>query len=354
MSTYVPDIPKDGKIYTLKGLNGGAYWEEQSGQTQIVQPEQPVMKRKMLITAGQSNCQSSNDGSLTEEEKKSNPKIKSYYRGISTTYNGKPITNYPILPKGSIGPAIDPLQHHGISDPNSVGFVRTFCEAYLKDNPNTEITIVPCALGGTGFNPSTGYVITWDKTIQANLNLYNEMINDCNNVLKQYPDMEVIGCLFHQGENDIGNWQYPTKLDKLVRDMRIDLWNGKGGNMPFICGTMLKSWKDLNSATKYIDDAHKNIQWRFNDGLTACSWFDWITLPPYDDGMSVHFNAQAQRYMGMGFYDTYKKLPGLSNSKEIEIVNVDLRSIEKSEMNENMSFDEICKYLAENEGKISK
>jgi len=351
MSTYVPPIPKDGLVYSLKGLNGGAWWKKDEGQ--IVQPPIQPLKKYLLIMAGQSNCQSSNNGPLTDTEKQGNPKIKSYYRGISNTFTGEKISNYTVLPKGSIGPAIDPLQHHGISKLNSIGFGKSFCEDFLKDHPNSEITIMPCALGGTSFRPSVGYVISWDKLVTwAHKNLYAEMISDSNEVLKQNPDMEVLGCLWHQGESDVGNWEYPTKLDKLVSDMRVDLLNGKGKNMPFICGTMLASWKAMNSATNYIDNAHKNIQWRFNDGITGCSWFDWITDAPFEDGMKVHFDASAQRNMGKGYYATYKQLAGVSgtsgNSKSLGQSEVQ----EKRDLKQEMSFEEMCKKLLEEEGKI--
>lgn len=355
--------PNDDYIYDLKAYNGKTWWQKGNKLSLSglkTETQQPVInvkpiKKYMLIMAGQSNCQSSNNGPLTEEEKQGDPRIKAYYRGIKTSFDGKVITNYNVLPKGSIGPAIDPLQHHGISDPNSVGFGISFCKEFLKDHPDSEITIVPCALGGTGFNPSTGFVITWDKTIQnANLNLYNEMISSCNSVLQTTPDMEVLGCLWHQGENDVGNWNYPNKLDTLVKDLRNDLHNGKGKDIPFICGTMLKSWKDMNKqATDYIDMAHKQIKWRVTDKRTDCTWFDWITLPPYEDGMKVHYIASAQRMMGFGFYGTYKSMMGIESTKEITMGSSrDISSDESgTELSVDMGFDQICKKLMENEGK---
>jgi hypothetical protein len=349
--------PNDNYNYDLNCINGRLSWTK--GEPGPSSPPPAVVapkKRLMLILAGQSNCQSSNDGPLTANEKLANPNIKSVHRGVQTTFDGTRITNYTALPKGSIGPAIDPLQHVGISNVNSVGFGRSFCEEYLKDHPDTEITIVPCALGGTGFKPSTGWVITWDKTVQgANMNLYNNMITDCNSVLKANPDMDVLGCLWHQGENDIGNWEYHMKLDKLVKDMRADLYGGKGLNMPFICGTMMMSWKAKSSATSYIDDAHKNIEWRFNDGLTKCAWFDWITADPYQgDGMDVHFDAPSQRMMGSGYYGTFKltNSPHNTPSSSRDVVNVDLDNDSEDgvALSVSMSFNEICATLAKNEG----
>jgi hypothetical protein len=277
-----------------------------------------------------------------------------------------------VLENGCIGDAIDPLQHHGISDPNSVGFWGSFCTKFLEDHPDSEIIIVPCALGGTGFRPSENYVITWDKSVTwANKNLYTEMIDSCNSVLQSDPDVKVLGLLWHQGENDIGFWDYKHKLMDLIKNTRLDLLGGRGAKMPFICGTMLASWKALNQMTNFVDHTHKSIKWAFNDGITDCAWFDWIKEPPYNDGMNVHFNATAQRFMGMGYYATFKKMKtilsssgasgkkrSISGRKTRSITSpVTPRAVAKSlgvGLHPDMDFNEICRGLMEEEGNFGK
>ena len=76
--------------------------------------------------------------------------------------------------------------------------------------------------------------------------MYWEMIGDCNKVLGTNPDMEVMGVLWHQGESDSGNpWAYNNDLDYLVNSLRNDLVDGRGKNVPFVCGTLMKSWRDV-------------------------------------------------------------------------------------------------------------
>jgi hypothetical protein len=389
MSSFIPKVPDDGEIYTLKGCKGSIWWDAEDKKkpspSHPLQIKIPIVEgnikctpvpvpapvptpkkhitKYLLIVAGQSNAQSSNNGPLTEEELKEDPRLKAYYRGIKSTYDQVPITNYTILDKGVIGPAIDPLQHHGISNPNSVGFWRSFCMKFLEDNPDSEITIVPCALGGTGFRPSENYVITWDKSITwANKNLYSEMIESCNSVLKAEPEMKVLGTLWHQGENDIGLWSYKTKLNELIINTRLDLLDGRGNKMPFICGTMLASWKALNQLTNFVDHTHKSIKWSFNDGLTDCAWFDWIKETPHNDGMNVHFNAVAQRFMGMGYYATFKKMKTISPKKRIsgrKTRSLTSPASPKSVVNSlgvgfhpDMDFNEICRNLMDEEGEF--
>ena len=357
-STFVPKVPNDGRTYVLNGRGETVWWDTNEGvsppdqvQPPVQQPRPESVKKYLVIMAGQSNCQSSNEGPLTAEERVANPKIKALHRNKLTTFKGVPIVNYKVLPNGSIGPAVDPLQHHGISHPDSVGFGRPFAEEFLKDHPNSELIIVPAALGGTGFAPSSGYIISWDKTVTwAHKNLYKEMISDCNDILRSDPSIEVLGMLWHQGESDTHNPQYQVKFDKLIRDTRADLLDGRGANTPVVCGTMLKSWKDKNPGSKYVDQVHKGIRWRFNDENTDCVWLDWLTLPPANDGIEVHFNAAAQRLMGYAYYDVYKKLKHAVKTNGAE--SSGSRGVHMStDSNEpTMTFEEACRTLAEKEG----
>jgi hypothetical protein len=309
----------------------------------------------MIIIAGQSNASGSSLEPLLPNHKIPNSKITQYSRGKNKTFNGKWLYTYKPGKNGDIIPALHPLQHHGIADPESAGFALTFCESYIKDNPNKKILIMPCALGGTGFRPSTGHIITWDKNITwANKNLYNEMITDCNKVLQLNPNMKVMCILWHQGESDINNWEYPTKLDELVRNLRKDLHNNRGINTNFICGTMLNSWKQLGSGTKYIDQAHKNIKWRFNDNMTDCCNFDHITGVT-NDGMNVHFDQKSLEQMGKEFYIKFKEMTSSKKSIDKNINNNknQNRDINKKEEKDKEKYKEEDK-KEEEEDRLNK
>ena len=346
----VPQVPNDGFIYDLKGVNGKVWWQNtgiklSGGQTSVSVQEAPKLKKYMVIVAGQSNAQGSSMEPQLASEKLPNPKIKQFSRGNSTTFSGAKI-GYNPGKAGDIIPALDPLQHHGISNINSIGFARTFCENFIKDNPNSEITIMPCALGGTYFRlmDMNGYTITWDKTLGwVSKNLYNEMIKNSNGVLSSNPDMEVLCVLYHQGESDIGNGAYPFKLQQLVRDTRNDLHNSKGKDIPFIIGTMLKSWRAKNSQSEYIHNSHLWIKWATDIGNTDCANFDHISgFTP--DGLEVHFTADGLRQMGHGYYQKFKEMTSSNRSLEFQDMGVVI-----SDPSEIPSWDKICKHLMKNE-----
>lgn len=279
----------------------------------------------MLICAGQSNCQSANEGPLLAQERNEHPKHKQYCRGIKNANEQRPkqmaknvpITNYVVKNLGDIIPLMDPVQHRFIAHHESVGFVKSFCNEFSKNHPNATITVMPCALGGTGFRKDANFC--WDKNVNSSNNLYYQMISECNSVLAKNSKMKILAILWHQGENDSGMVEYPNKLDELVRSMRKDLLNENVQKLrnnndnalrtPFICGTLLKSWRDTNyNMTEIVHQAHVNIKYRFNDGITDCCNFDRLTGVNYFDGMNVHFDADSQRKMGVMYYNKFSEL----------------------------------------------
>jgi hypothetical protein len=190
------------------------------------------------------------------------PRIKQLTRGKSTTYKGEQIW-YDAGVAGQIIPAQNPLQSHGITAPQSVGFALYFARQYVRDHPDVELTIVHGGLGGSSFTGMTlnsgTYHITWDSTrTWAAKNLALELWSDANTVLDAHPDMRVLGMLWHQGESDTGNAQYPSLLSKFLVDTRAKLRTGRGAEtMPIVTGTMLKSWRMLNSQTEFTNNSSK-------------------------------------------------------------------------------------------------
>lgn len=345
--------PKDGNIYSLYCYNQNTWWQKTGSLNQSDTQTPQKKNKKLLIIAGQSNAAGTTLKRAPEEHYQPHPSIKQISRGVTKTFGLQPI-HYNPGAKGSIIPAQNPLQHLGISDVNAIGCWKTLCDDYLKDHPNDEIYLLPAALGGTSFAPSSGYVITWDKSINwAHLNLYNEMIKDANNFLSSNEDVEVMGCFWIQGESDTGvTWDYANKLDTLVKNMRTDLHAGKGQNMPFVCGTMLKSWRDLNPMAEWINTAHRQIGNRVPN--TACANFDNVQTGVTADGLNVHYDMSGQIQLGHVFYQTFKTLTSQSrsqpNSRSLDLSNVpDDRSLG---LHEDMSFEEVCRILAQNEGKV--
>lgn len=298
--------PSDNCHYNLTCFNGRTSWRK-SGATTTTSTAAAPRKKKLVIVAGQSNAAGSSLEGQSAAEKVPNPRLKQFSRGITSTFSGKSI-RYDPGTKGSIIDALDPLQSQAICSPDAIGFARTFCEAYLADHPEEDLIIINGAFGGTGFTPTEGYIVTWDRKITwAHSNLYNELVKDVNSILCADPELEPLCMLWHQGESDVGNPNYPAQLTDLIKTFRTEIVSGRGQSMPVIVGTMLASWKAMNSATTFIDNSHKWIRYFVGDDITDCANFDHI-VGATPDGLAVHFTASGLRQMGSGFYQKYKDI----------------------------------------------
>lgn len=294
--TTIPPPPKKGRAQ-LVSYDSNIYWESVSVSDPCPNPPNPEQGiKRIFIMAGQSNNQSANPGPKISSDSIDN-RIFQLSRGLNSGYNGGQ--------KNTWIPAQDPLQHHLQYNSQSVGFGLTFAKEFLKEHPNDIIYLVPCSMGGSGFRPvDLGYgEVSWRKTFQGGLiNLYNSMMESYNMAKKLLPDGELSGVLFHQGESDIDNWSYQHDLNNFVKNVREDTNNP---NLYFICGTMLKSFKDSNPQTSFVDSVHKGVP--SSTWLGECCVFDDLTSSDMQSDF-VHFSAKAQRIMGKRYYEKWKKL----------------------------------------------
>lgn len=295
------------RVYTCK--NGIKEWKliselfSENSQENIYEQPHPEGKKYLFVIAGQSNAQGSNSGPLTYQDNV-DPRIFQWCRGKTTDSQGRQL-GYNAFVKDIWIPAQNPLQHHTISNNQSVGFGLSLAKKYLRDccGPNDQIYILNCALGGSGFTPiDLGWgSMTWRKNTHATLlNLYDEMIKDIRKVMKSTPNLQIKALFWHQGESDIGNWQYAHDLVNFIVNYRTDLGNP---NIPFICGTMLKQWKDMNPMSANIDAIHKDID-KIAPWLTGVCNFD--DIQGAEDW--VHFDANSQREMGRRYCDKLKQI----------------------------------------------
>ena len=128
------------------------------------------------------------------------------------------------------------------------------------------------------------------------------MMESYYTALRLNPGLVLKGVLWHQGENDVGNYSYHHDLHTFITNVREDVLNV---NLPFICGTMLKSYKDGNYNTQYVDMVHKdlpNTVW-----LTDCVVLDDLVSPDMQSDF-IHFSAKAQRIMGIRYFEAFKKV----------------------------------------------
>ena len=96
------------------------------------------------------------------------------------------------------------------------------------------------------------------------------------------------GIIFHQGETDAGDGQWPSKVksvyDRIVRDL------GLGNDIPFLAGEVLRGGmsQGANNNIAKLPQQSKNFYVISSEGLTQ----------PLGDGQNVHFTSQEYRDFG--------------------------------------------------------
>jgi hypothetical protein len=96
------------------------------------------------------------------------------------------------------------------------------------------------------------------------------------------------GIIFHQGETDAGDGQWPSKVkqvyDRILKDLGID------DDIPFLAGEVLRGGmsQGANNNIAKLPQQSKNFYVISSEGLTQ----------PLNDGQNVHFTSQEYRDLG--------------------------------------------------------
>ena len=96
------------------------------------------------------------------------------------------------------------------------------------------------------------------------------------------------GIIFHQGETDAGNGQWPSKVKKVYDNIIKDL--GLGSDIPFLAGEVLRSGvsSGANNNIAKLPQQSKNFYVVSSEGFNQA----------LGDGQNVHFTSQEYRDFG--------------------------------------------------------
>jgi hypothetical protein len=123
-----------------------------------------------------------------------------------------------------------------------VGPGDQFGKAMAEAWPNDTIGLVPAAIAGVDIDFFRKGVVSKRRSEfrippdNARSGAY-EMLVEKAKLAQQRG--KIRGILFHQGESDTGNGEWPGKVAEVVRDLRADL--GLGEDIPFVAGEVLYS-----------------------------------------------------------------------------------------------------------------
>ncbi len=178
-------------------------------------------------------------------------------------------------------PAKDPL--HFDKSAAGVGLGSEFAREILKANPNANIGLIPCAVGGTSLDQ-------W-KVGGA---LYKTAVARTTEAMKQG---KLAGILWHQGESDSGKPDavatYADRLSVMIGQLRKDLQAEK---VPVVLGELIHGHKTNDSVNVELVAAEKKIP--------LCALVSSKDL----GNKALHFNAADLRTFGQRYAAEYLNL----------------------------------------------
>ena len=244
----------------------------------------------IYLAFGQSNMEG--QGTIESQDKTVDPR----FQMLSTidNFNGRKL--------GTWNDAIPPLANkHGGLGPSDY-FGRTLVE---KLDPQIKVGVVVVAIAGcsiVAFDSTldSGYMSTqadWFKDIVKDYggNPYARLVEMAK---KAKEDGVIKGIIFHQGETDEGDSDWPNKVkkvyDRLVRDVGLD------ENIPFFAGEVPHegSSKGTNNNIRQLPNKSKNFYIVSAEGLNDL------------DFMRIHFSSQGYRDFGKRYAEKVMEVLG--------------------------------------------
>ena len=239
-----------------------------------------VKRMKSILLIGQSNMAG-----------------RGYLKEVPAIYN----ENIEMLRNGRWQMMAEPI--HFDREVAGVGPAASFAAAWSQDHPEEKLGLIPCAEGGSSI----------DEWAEDQL-LTRHAITEAKFAMET---SELIGILWHQGENDSLNGRYKeygAKLKAVFAHFRKELGIP---DLPIIVGELPdflgKTGFGL-SATEFMEINHeisKVVTEEQNCYLVSAE-----NLTANSDG--IHINAESQRQFGIRYYEAFSKGANVSQAMGIE------------------------------------
>jgi hypothetical protein len=244
----------------------------------------------IYLAFGQSNMEG--QGTIEAQDKTVDPR----FQMLSTidNFNGRKL--------GTWNDAIPPLANkHGGLGPTDY-FGRTLVE---KLDPQIKVGVVVVAVAGCSivlFDPPVSQSY-WNQQAGWFMDIVKDYGDDPYQRLvdmakKAKEDGVIKGIIFHQGETDEGDSDWPNKVkkvyDRLVKDVGLD------ANIPFFAGEVpyQGSSKGTNNNIRKLPNVSKNFYLVSAEGLNDL------------DMMRIHFSSQGYRDFGKRYAEKVMEVLG--------------------------------------------
>lgn len=195
--------------------------------------------------------------------------------------------------KGKWVKAVPPLAHcQGAKLGPTDYFGRTMVE---KTDPQIKVGVIVVAVAGCSIqlfdkDSYANYARTQQSWMTQRINTYggNPYGRLIEMAKKAQEDGVIKGIIFHQGETDAGDGQWPSKVKKVYDNIIKDL--GLENDIPFLAGEVLRSGssKGANNNIAKLPQQSKNFYVVSSEGFNQA----------LGDGQNVHFTSQEYRDFG--------------------------------------------------------
>lgn len=240
----------------------------------------------IYLAFGQSNMEG--QGNIENQDKSVDDRFQILWSADNGSCSGKT--------KGQWAKATPPLAHCNNAKLGPTDyFGRTMVE---KTDPKIKVGVVIVAVAGcsiqlfdkTGYQSYINSVRNTQSWMTGYINQYGgNPYGRLIEIAKKAQESGVIkGIIFHQGETDAGDGQWPSKVKRVYDNIIKDL--GLGSDIPFLAGEVLRSGssKGANNNIAKLPQQSKNFYVVSSEGFNQA----------LGDGQNVHFTAQEYRDFG--------------------------------------------------------
>jgi hypothetical protein len=237
----------------------------------------------IYLAFGQSNMEG--QGDVGQQDKTVDERFQVLWAADNGSCSGKT--------KGKWSTAVPPLAHcQGAKLGPTDYFGRTMVE---KTDPQIKVGVIVVAVAGCSIDlfdkdNYRSYAQGQQSWMTQRINTYggNPYGRLIEMAKKAQEDGFIKGIIFHQGETDAGNGQWPSKVKKVYDNIIKDL--DLGSDIPFLAGEVLRSGVSAgaNNNIAKLPQQSKNFYVVSSEGFNQA----------LGDGQNVHFTSQEYRDFG--------------------------------------------------------
>ncbi|RYH10971.1 sialate O-acetylesterase [Tropicimonas sp. IMCC6043] len=190
---------------------------------------------------------------------------------------------------GALEAPTTPLDHYDAQD-GDMGLALQFAIGFRTANPDTDLVLLPAAMGGTGFSSGEWRIGGW---------LYASLVDRANALFAANPDFRLGGILWHQGEHDPGYAGYMADLDAMIAGLRNDIL-AASETTPFLLGELAPDFIDGAADRAALNDIILDSPNRlFHTAVVRSHLPSRLT----DLGDDTHFDAASLRALGSRYLE---------------------------------------------------